>query len=348
MYYTGPSTRFEVNEVPVIYADIVFLVNLMMDGAILVATCWIVRRQIRPWRLTVGLVFAALYGLLMFVPHGYLFTTWIGKALASFTMALIAIPFRSLLDLARNVLVLYCVTFLVAGAVLAMHFAVPAMTLSQGTIVHGGRLAFTTSVGGLAVVIAIPLALWLLHHSIGTVRRLRRSAESLCHATAVLNGKSVDFTGLLDTGNQLRDPLTRHPVCLVDASIWLQIVPDSFATLLLHGDDLVAGLTELQLGPDMPRLSLVPYRGVGGVGRITVAIRPDSFTLRLTDGEVRSAGPCLLALHVTPLSGDHRFQAVLHTEIMAGDDRYEEDSAHESTQHEATHSTATALDSDSP
>lgn len=346
MYYTEPITGVEVSEVPVIYADIVFVVNLVMDGTILAATCWIGRRRIQPLRLIGGSLFAAMYGLLIFVPHTALCTTWIGKALASLVMVCIAIPFRNLFDLARNVVILYCVTFLIAGAVLAMHFSVPATILGEGTVVRGGRLAFNTSVDGLSIVVSVPLALWVLNQSIGHVRRLRHRANSLYRATAILNGRSVQFTGLMDTGNQLRDPLTRYPVCLLDASIWLQLVPDSLAPLVMHGDDLVAALADVEMSPDAPRLSLVPYRGAGGNQHITVAFRPDVLMIDMADGNVHVAGPCLVALHVTPLSGDARFQAVLHTELMAGDDRHEEDK-HQSIKHEITDSPTTSLDSDS-
>ncbi|MCL6453062.1 MAG: sigma-E processing peptidase SpoIIGA [Alicyclobacillus sp.] len=332
---------------PVIYVDIVFVVNLAMDGVILAATCWTVRRRIRPWRLLCGSLFGAVYGLAMFVPHAALFTTWFGKALSSLAMVVVAIPFRNWLDLARNVAVFYCVTFLVAGAALAMHFAVPAMTLMQGTVVHGGRLAFATSIGGFAVVLAIPIGLWLLHVAIGRIRTVVRAQAALCSVTAVLGDRTVGFTGLLDTGNQLRDPLSHTPVCLVDAAVWRQLVPGPLGALAdVPEDDMLAQLQQVA-SESVPRLSLVPFRGAGGVQKVTVAVRPDALTLQLSDGRERSVGPCLLALHAAPLAVDGRFQAVLHTDLMAGDERYEEPITYQPPQSRTPDSAATSVDSHS-
>lgn len=332
---------------PVIYADIVWVVNLVMDAMILWATSWIVRRKVRLWRLGLGALFASAYSLLLFVPHASLFTTWIFKAVASLIMVVIAIPFRGLLDLARNTVILYCVTFLLAGAVLAMHFAVPAMSLENGTIIHGGRLAFTTSVGSLAIVVAIPVGLWTIHVAIGKAKRLRRESSSLCQTYARLGERKTTFVGLLDTGNQLLDPLTRRPVCLVDAQVFRELVPPELGRLVEAGVDVVSRLGELTLEADLPALSLVPYRGAGGVQKITVAIRPDEVRVVLADGTSHLALPCLFALHTLPLSGDGRFQAVLHTELIAGDDKHDKEQKSFLPQHEAADSVATLMDSGS-
>lgn len=330
---------------PVIYADVVWIVNLGMDAAILLATCIIVKRKIRPWRLTAGALFGATYALVMFVPHGALFTTWIGKALASLLMVLIVLPYRNLLELARNTAVLYAVTFLMAGAVLAMHFAVPAMTLASGTIVHGGRVAFATSLGGMAIVVGVPISLWLLHMAVGRARRVKNMASSLCEVRAVVGGQAVEFTGLLDTGNQLRDPLSQRPVTLLDADIFKKLMPAAVGVLLEAPGDLMTRLSKIgHLGATAPTLSLVPYRGAGGAETVTVAVKPDRVELRLPDGSVRVAGPCLLAYHARPLSGDGRFQAILHPDMTLGDDRDEEDMGNVESQSKTSHATAATLD----
>jgi stage II sporulation protein GA (sporulation sigma-E factor processing peptidase) len=331
--------------VPVIYADVVFLVNLVMDGVIVIATCMIVKRPIRPGRVLAGAVFGAAYALLLFVPHLQIFTTWFGKALASLLMVIIAVPFRGLLDIAKNVIVLYCVTFVMAGAVLALHFAAPGMSLAQGTIISGGRIAFETSVSGLGIVAAVPLSIWVLNSAIGRARGLRHRAQSLFQVTARLDDREVSCTGLMDTGNQLHDPLSNYPVCLVDAVVFQELVPDSMKRLCRQGTDLLAAITTLKSDQELPKLYWVPFRGAGGGQKLTIAIRPDELWVTQEDGNRVMARPCLLALHMEPLSVDARFQAILHTEILAGDDRHDRDASIQKHEHETSNSFTAPMDS---
>ena len=331
--------------VPVIYADVVFAVNLLMDGVIIIATTLIIKRRVRPMRSFLGAVFGAAYAMLLFTPQLSFLTTWVGKALASLLMVVIAIPFRSLLELTRNVVVLYCVTFVLAGAVLALHFAAPGMSLAQGTVISGGRIAFQTSVSGLAVVAAIPIAMWLLHVAIGRARRIRHQSQSLVSVTASLGGNQVEFVGLLDTGNQLHDPLSGLPVCLLDASVFERLVPDSMGILFQKGVDLLAAIPNLAHEPGMPKLHLVPFRGAGGAQKVTIAIRPDQLWVTHDGADRVLARPCLLALHMDPLSVDARFEAILHTEILTGDDRHDRNTSTQKSEYETSNSVTTAMDS---
>ncbi|QSO49474.1 sigma-E processing peptidase SpoIIGA [Alicyclobacillus mengziensis] len=344
MYYTV-TIAARGDAVPVIYADVVFLVNLLMDGVIVIATGMIVKRPIRPWRVLAGAAFGAAYAMLLFVPPLSILTSWLGKALASLVMVIIAVPFRGLLDIARNVIVLYCVTFVMAGAVLALHFAAPGMSLAQGTIISGGRIAFETSASGLGIVAAIPLAIWVLNSAIGRARGLRHRAKSLFPVTARLDEREMSCIGLLDTGNQLHDPLSKYPVCLVDAVVFQELVPEPMKELCRQGTDLLAAITTLEDDLELPKLYWVPFRGAGGGQKLTIAIRPDELWVTQEDGNRVLARPCLLALHMEPLSVDARFQAILHTEILAGDDRHDRNASIEKSGHETSNSFTASVDS---
>lgn len=100
---------------PVVYIDIVWMVNFIMDFALLWTTGWLMKRRARWTRLLAGALVGATYALALFVPALSLATTWPGKALVSVLMVWVSLPHRSALDLARLVGVYYLVSFVVAG-----------------------------------------------------------------------------------------------------------------------------------------------------------------------------------------------------------------------------------------
>lgn len=332
---------------PVVYIDVVWLVNFVMDAAILFTANWIAKRPTRLARICLASLIGATYALLLFTPSLWMLTTWVGKAIVSLLIVAIAIPCKNWLELVRACLLFYFVTFVFAGATIALHYAVPGVSVASGTVVSHKGLAFMTSIKSLALLIAIPLSIGLIQVCVRRVRRLQLQSASYYQVFVRLSGRSVTFTGMVDTGNQLRDPLTRRPVCMVDAAVMAQILPNSIAHAICHGKDVVSALEQISDVTWMKRMSLVPYRGAGGVQHMTVAFRPDEVELERDGKRVLVTGPCLLAVHTEPLSVEGRFQAILHTELLTGDDGFEHEMVDSEAEHETTHPSATTLDSHS-
>lgn len=332
---------------PVVYMDVVWLVNLVMDAAILAATGWIAKRRTRYFRILAGAFVGATYALLLFAPSLSVFTTWFGKAVVSLVMVYVALPCKTWLELLRTAALYYFVAFVFAGTAVALHYAIPGVSVAGGSIVSGHGLAFATSVKSLGLVLAIPLSYGIIRYSVGRARRLQTRHVSLYHVSVDILGCQISFVGLPDTGNQLFDPVSRKPVCLVDASVFVDILPQPIASAIRRNQDVLTALRDVADPDWISRITLVPYRGAGGTQTLAVAIRPDRVILAQDGCTSQVRVPCLLALHLEPLSVEGRFQAILHTEILTGDDGFEEELVDSETEHEAAHSSAAALDSHS-
>lgn len=333
--------------VPVVYADVVWLVNLVMDGALLLVTCWIAHRGVYPKRVLAAAFLGSLYALLMFIPPLSLFTTWAGKALMSLLMVWIGIPTRNWLDLLRHTALYYFVAFVFAGAAVAAHFALPGTSIAGGEVAANGRLTFAVSLQGLALIVAVPTAYGVLRFALSRMRTIRLRAAHLHHVHFRVGDRQADCIGLADTGNQLRDPLTRKPVCLLDAAVMASLVPDDLAGCLQSSGDWWQVIEALDDPAWIRRLSLIPFRGAGAVERMTFALRPDLVEVE-NGGVMRpSPCPCLLALHPGRLSARNEFQAILHIEVIAEDEGIEDANHRSISAHEVENPAAVALDSHS-
>lgn len=336
--------------IPVVYADVVWLVNLTMDAVILWTTCWVLKRPARPRRLFLAALLGSAYSLLLFVPPLAPLTTWAGKALVSLAMVAIGVPWRNWLELGRTTVMFYFVTFVFAGAAIALHFAVPGVSVASGVEVAGRRLEFVTSLRGLGLLVAIVLSVALIQFSMKRIRQIRQRAAQLYPVHVAIGGRSVSFVGLADTGNQLRDPVNRKPVCLVDAAVMAELVPPELAAGLREavGGDILNLLSSICDEAWARRISVVPFRGAGGVQQLTFAVRPDSVEIEVDTVRRPAATAVLLAVHPGKLSLDNQFQAILHIEAIARDDRVENDRYALGAESKAQNTVATAVDSHPP
>lgn len=305
---------------PVVYIDVVFLVNFVLDAMLLWTTAWILKRKLRISRIVLGGLVGAVYALVMFVPLLSLLTTWWGKALASVVMVYVAIPRKSLLDMVRLLSMFYCVSFIFAGAAVALGYAIPGTSISHSIALGNGGLIFQTSSETLALMVAIPLAVYALQRLMASMKRGMQKVDFLCEVTAYFGSQSISFTGIIDSGNGLYDPVSTRPVSFVDVDVLCPVLPKELRVAVKQGKDLLTSIAQLATTASF---TLVPFQGASGRG-LTIAIRPDKVVLRSNRRTWTCHDKHLFAVFPGSLSSDDAFHAILHMDIMNGDDEDED------------------------
>ena len=167
-------------------------------------------------------------------------------------------------------------------------------------------------------------------------RSLRTAAVQrgqILAATVVVGGRQAEFAALVDTGNELVEPVSGRRVLVAEHTAVAGLIPPGLATVF-QGE---AGAGRAMEGgvPGAPedwstRLCFVPYRSLGaGRGRLLPGFRPDRVLVR------RGAGPAgrltaddlIIGVSPRPLAGHGRYQAILPAEYLpdrSGQDDCEE------------------------
>ena len=242
---------------PVVYADVLFLVNFSADYLVLLTVGRLRRMRMKRLRLVLGSVFGALYA----VPAIILIPTYplqiVSVLSAGVVLTLIGLGFPGWRRFLSLTVLVWAVSFLYGGAVTVLFVFF--------TRLFGG-LAVEGDTGGKVLVF---LVLFLLSGALTALSRRLRSVgaprEVGCRIT--VGETTRDYTLMTDSGCLLREPMTGRAVVLLSAKACEGLVPPSLLT------------TEEGIEPPLSyderkRYYLIPYQTVSGK-RLMHGFRPD-------------------------------------------------------------------------
>src|SRR5690606_2726804 len=102
-------------------------------------------------------------------------------------------------------------------------FALSYFTQSAGEVMSGvlvpraGGIAFQLQIGFWLTAIGLTFMIWFYRMVFTSARRRQAMTQYLAQVRICIGDFESQCTGLVDTGNQLYDPLTRTPVMVLEA-----------------------------------------------------------------------------------------------------------------------------------
>ncbi len=267
----------------VIYVDVLFLVNFIIDSALLFCTGRLLCRKMSAWRILAGGGVGGIYSSVIFfisLPSPILFMC---KIFASCAMVLISFSFRQIKEFVWGLVCFYISNFLLGGTLTALfNFS------GKSGILKNGSLYFPLSFFQL-MLMATPLILALLFTCTKLKDKLS-GVEKDCMVTIGFGEKEVLIQGIIDSGSSLKEPISGLPVIVIGVGQAETLLSEQTAGLIKCGD--LSRLIETG------KFRLIPCRSVNSKNflagffpdfakiltskgekfcRCTIAISPDDF-----------------------------------------------------------------------
>ena len=279
----------------VIYVDSLFLINIVINYLILLATGRINSFRLRRGRYALGAALGAAYSVLVVVPGFEFLAVPLMKAVVAGLMLLISFGGEERLLRAGVVFLMVSAAF--GGAVYAVSML--------GGMPRGNMPYVPVSMRVLALSFAIVYAAVTL-----VFRRSASRAERSVHTVEIsLLGGTVEVRALRDTGNTLNDPASGKRVMIIETRRLLPLLPSEVGGLL-SAEERPGGAELFEILEGVPelkgRLRLIPYSSVGVELSLLLAIRPDKILVDGTGGE-----ELLVALSPTPVGDGVDFEALI-------------------------------------
>ncbi len=272
----------------VIYADVLFLLNAVVDYLLLLVSARAAGGPLRRMRFALGGVIGGAYAVAIFLP-GFSF---LGRGLypALFGAWMVVTAYGMTRLLVKQTLIFLAVTCALGGGVLAIG-------MMDGTALSLGRNV-VYSLPDLKLVMLSAAGCFAVLHFISPVLCRHTAAEGELHQiTFELLGHSLTLTAFSDSGNTLSDPVTGRRVPVAEGASLGELFPPGFVPTPADLLDPPGGLERLNRGTMQGRFRLLPYRAVGVERGFLLGVRMDAVTAK---GE-RATG-VLVALSPTPVS----------------------------------------------
>lgn len=267
-----------------VYADVLFAWNYLIDFILLIVTVRFSRAMTHPLRIVIAAALLALYGTLVFVPSLKMLYSVLGRiAVGMLAIYLLRLP-GGLRGLIKGIAIFFMTSFVCGGAVFAL-----VMGSRLGQMLHAvsvnGSIYIPVSLGTLIPAIMLAYISLLVFRRI-TVRNFSRDRILVPFSLSV-NGHTVSFTALLDTGCELTAPLSGEGVLLLSRELfWGISVPQTF-DLTMHT--------------------------AGGVSKIA-AFYPEE--IRCLSEEYELAEMPLIGICRQRFAADDLYQGVFHPKIL--------------------------------
>lgn len=299
-----------------VYLDIIWLLNLMFDSLLLYLTAVILKREFRYWRLFVGGMIGSLIIILSVTPlHAYAGHPLI-KLVFSILMVLTVFGYKRFKYFISGLLLFYLITFLVGGTLIGVHYFIQFdMNLSSSLFLASIR-GFGDPISWLFVVIGFPLAWHFSKSNLEKIEVAKIQHNQLLKLDIVIDGKTYHFTGLVDSGNQLYDPITKIPVMFVSVKKIAEELPETLQLIALHSEQVIMG--KQSIAPEWEnKMRIIPFKVMGQEHQLVVAVKPDYITVYQNE-EAIVVEKGLVSFTMQELSSDDAFQCIVHPKMLNG------------------------------
>ncbi|SDC35467.1 sigma-E processing peptidase SpoIIGA [Shouchella lonarensis] len=293
----------------IVYLDLIWLLNVGIDYLLLACTALLLKRRFQHVRMLLGALIASAIVFLMFTPLASWFLHPLVKLVYSAMIVVVSFGYRRMTYFLQGLATFYFVAFITGGGLFALHyfFQTDADVLAYlpGYGLGGPMISW------IFVLICVPLVLYFAKQQVASFEVKKVNSEQLVDVECWIDGVCVVVTGFIDTGNQLRDPMTRTPVMIIET----HLLYEHFTKEQL---DVITSLRTDVDHHDYPllaRMRIVPFRAVGQAKPFLAALKPDR--VRLTHGgDVYETRNVLIGLYERTLSPEATFQCIVHPQLI--------------------------------
>jgi stage II sporulation protein GA (sporulation sigma-E factor processing peptidase) len=293
-----------------LYADILLMVNCVMNSLILWVTAKLMRKRVSPLRIAGG-------GLSMALLHGILLLTvsvHIHASAASVLILAVGIfvtlrpnrpkPFFFMMGVA------YAASFTVGGLGMGLFYLTDlpyAISVLSKDLTGVTRVLpwYLPVVCVLSVYLCIKAGLFLLE-------RLTVKRQILCPVRVFVDENAVCFNALIDTGHNLLEPISKAPVIVAEFEQVKVFMPESWRQLFrAKKENDLSGMLQRSASAFDARLRMIPFTSLGRTHGMLIGFRPD----RVQVGEPATCTDAIIGIYNHPLTRDGRYKGLISPEL---------------------------------
>jgi stage II sporulation protein GA (sporulation sigma-E factor processing peptidase) len=298
-----------------VYLDIIWLLNFLFDSLLLYLTALVLKRDFRYWRLFIGGLIGSCIILLSITPlNAYLGHPFV-KLMFSVIMVLTVFGYKRFKYFISGLMTFYLTTFLVGGSLIGIHYFIQFDLNLSSSVFLANVKGFGDPISWLFVVLGFPIAWHFSKRNFDRIDVAKIQYNQLILLEIKLDGKSYLFKGLVDSGNQLYDPISKMPVTFVSISKIVEELPEEIRKIAVDAEQVIMG--NQSITPEWEnRMRIIPYKVMGKEHQLIIALKPEQISIN-QNGEIFIVEKGLVSFTMQQLSSDDTFQCIVHPKMLA-------------------------------
>ena len=297
-----------------VYLDVVFFENIIMNYIILFATGLISKTQIKQLRIISSSILGSIYAVMSYITNFELYSSLIVKILLSVAMVYLAFNSPNFKTMFKEIIIFYLTSFLFGGCAFSLlYFVHPEKILfKDGKLVgtYPIKIAFLGAIVGFV----------LINIAFRIVKRKFAKKDMFCNIEINYQNKSCKVKAMIDTGNVLKDPLTKSPVIVVEANSLVKIIPRN---ILDNLQKIISGEYEEISIDYISKFRVIPFSSIGKQNGILLGFKVDKATIEF-DGKYIINENVVIGIYDKVLSRNKEYSALVGLDLLEGDDNKNE------------------------
>ncbi|MED1488188.1 sigma-E processing peptidase SpoIIGA [Bacillus smithii] len=298
----------------VVYLDVIWLLNLLVDSLLLWMTALFLKRQVSFFRILLGGIIGSCLVLLLATKFAPIAGNPAVKVLFSIWMVLAVFGYKRFRFFLSNLLTLYFATFLLGGILIGIHYFISFDSNLHSATLLANVKGFGDPISWVFVMLAIPVAWYFSKRRLEDFETAKIQYDQLVDVMIHFAGCQLELKGLVDSGNHLFDPLTKTPVMIVSTKGLENTLPREILEIAEEPDKFLNGELELnQKWAD--RVHFIPAQSVGKTRQLLLAFKSDG--VKIQNQPRGTVSKALIHFTVQQLSADQSFACIVHPKLAA-------------------------------
>jgi len=297
-----------------LYADILFLINFIMNSFVL----WVVSKITRSKRKTRWLfagagVMSLLYTLLIAVEALRFINVALSSAVILTVGVLAAFHIAGWRDFVKQMVIAYAISFTVGGLGMSLFFLTDIPYAVY--FIAGDWQGFAREISWQLVLAGTAASYVLIRLGLRIARQHTMKRQMLCNVQIFMGEQDASFEALVDTGHSLKEPLSQSPVIIAEFEHVKNFLPDRLKVLFYEKcESDLTGLIAGQEGAFYKRIRMIPFTSLGRTNGMLIGFRPDRVAV---EGAKEAPSDVIIGIYNNRLCHDGRYQGLLSPELIA-------------------------------
>ncbi len=301
-----------------IYLDVVLIENLIMNYIILFATGYILKIKLHHIRLILSSLLGGIYSILAYMQILEIYSNIIMKLILSIVMVYIAYKAKNVKILTKQIIIFYLISFVFGGSAFALLYFVKPQEIFMKNGMYIGTYPLKIAVlGGIVGFTISVISFKLVKH------RLNKK-DMFCNITIFIEEKNIRTKAMIDTGNMLKDPISRMPVIVVEKDILYEIIPNKILDNLekIIGGDVPSEIYEKECVEYISKFKVIPFTSLGRQNGLLLGIKANKVIIEMDENE-QELKNVIIGIYDRKLSKKDKYSALLGLDVLEGSEQSE-------------------------